>query len=102
MEAKGPPLNSSLRVDDGARLLLGAVLSTNFLISLEASSVEAILPRLTLELHSQLPTAVYLISGYLMAVNLALPLAGAAGDRFSKQRVFATGIALFGLSSLLS
>jgi len=85
--------------------LLAAILGSG-IVSLDASCVTVALPRMGQELPSRLFGVLegqsYVYYGYSLALSALLILAGGLTDFYGRRRVFAFGVAAFGLTSILS
>jgi len=62
--------------------------------------VNIALRTLSVRLHADLASVQWVVTGYLLALAAALPLAGWLADRFGRRRVYVTSIATFTLASL--
>lgn len=84
--------------------LVAAILGSA-IVSLEASVVTVALPRMGQELPTKffgvLEGQSYVYSGYTLALSSLLILAGAMTDFYGRRRMFAIGIAAFGVTSVL-
>jgi EmrB/QacA subfamily drug resistance transporter len=72
-----------------------------FLSQLDATVVNVSLPTLLVELHSTLSTIQWVMSGYLLALALMLPLNGWLVDRIGAKRLYLWCFATFTVSSAL-
>jgi EmrB/QacA subfamily drug resistance transporter len=77
-------------------VLLGPLMT-----SLDATVVNVSLPALGHALHAPLLTLQWVITGYLLALALMLPLSGWLVDRAGAKRVYLISFAMFTLASLL-
>jgi EmrB/QacA subfamily drug resistance transporter len=73
----------------------------SFLAQLDATVVNVSLPTLVVELHSTLSTIQWVMSGYLLALALMLPMNGWLVDRIGAKRLYLWCFATFTLSSAL-
>ncbi|HLW96948.1 MAG TPA: MFS transporter [Solirubrobacteraceae bacterium] len=89
------PLSRSQRLT-----LLACILgsSTAFL---DGTLVNVALPSIRAELHGGLATQQWVVDGYLLTLGSLLLVGGSLGDIFGRRRVFAWGVASFGVASLL-
>ena len=71
-----------------------------FMAVLDGSVVNVALPAIGPALHADLSTTQWVITGYLLIVAAAIPLAGVLGQRFGLKRVFMAAQLLFVLGSL--
>jgi len=88
-----------------AGTLAAAILGSG-IVSLDASVVTVALPRigqaLPTRIFSPFEAQAYIYSGYSLALSTLLILAGALTDFYGRRRVFALGLAAFGMTSVLS
>lgn len=84
--------------------LVAAILGSG-IVSLDASVVTVALPRMGQELPTKLFGVLegqsYVYNGYSLALSALLILAGAMSDFYGRRRVFALGVAAFGVMSVL-
>jgi EmrB/QacA subfamily drug resistance transporter len=73
----------------------------SFLSQLDATVVNVSLPTLAVELHSTLSTIQWIMSGYLLALALMLPMNGWLVDRIGAKRLYLWCFTTFTLSSAL-
>lgn len=82
-------------------LMLG-VASGSILVPLNSTMLAVALPGVMDEFHLGAAAVSSLVTLYLGAVAVALPVSGSLGDRFGHRRVFLGGVVVFGLASLLA
>ena len=82
-------------------LMLG-VASGSILVPLNSTMLAVALPGIMDEFHLGAAAVSSLVTLYLGAVAVALPVSGSLGDRFGHRRAFLGGVVLFGLASLLA
>ena len=70
------------------------------LVPLNSTMIAVALPHLTVDLDSDLASAGWLVTGYLIAMASLQPVAGKLGDRVGRRRVMLAGLVWFGLASL--
>ena len=84
--------------------LVAAILGSG-IVSLDASVVTVALPRIGQELPTRLLGVLegqsYVYAGYSLALSSLLILAGAMNDFYGRRRMFAFGVAAFGVTSVL-
>lgn len=82
------------------RSILGVVGLGTLITAMSGSSVNLALPDLGQDLRLSLTTTRWILQIFLIAVAIALPLAGRAADRSGHRRVYLTGFSLFVIMSL--
>ena len=84
--------------------LVAAILGSG-IVSLDSSVVTVALPRMGQELHTRLfgvlEAQSYVYNSYFLALCSLLILAGAMTDFYGRRRVYALGVAAFGVLSVL-
>lgn len=97
------PLRSSAeeKVDPRVWKISSIVLLGPLMTSLDSTVVNVSLSTLGDELHVSLATLQWVITGYLLALALMLPLSGWLVDRVGAKRVYLVCFTLFTLASLL-
>lgn len=78
-------------------VVVGSVMTT-----LDMTVVNVALQPLTLRFQTSLDTIQWVATGYLLALGMAIPVTGWAGDRFGTKRLFMLSIVLFVLGSALA
>ncbi|GAA4681869.1 DHA2 family efflux MFS transporter permease subunit [Gordonia humi] len=92
---------TSDRIDAATWRLCWVVVLGAFASGLDASIVNVGLDSITSELGSTLSTTQWIVSGYLLALAVSLPLAGWLGRRFGTGRVWLAALAAFTVASVL-
>ncbi len=88
---------------DRAVIVIGLVVICGQIMAiLDTTIVNVALDTLSRDLHASLSSAQWVITGYLLALGLAVPLSGWATQRFGTKRVWITALVLFTLGSALS
>ncbi|MBI1894085.1 MAG: MFS transporter, partial [Candidatus Rokubacteria bacterium] len=82
-------------------LTLGAVATGYFSVQLALTPISAILPSLARALNADLPTASWIVIGYLLSLSAFLLLAGRLGDLMGHRALFLGGLVLFTVASVL-
>jgi EmrB/QacA subfamily drug resistance transporter len=72
-----------------------------FLVSINATLINIGLVTISNELHLELSTGQWVITGYLLALAAVIPLSGYLSTRFGLKRIFMLSIGLFTLCALL-
>jgi EmrB/QacA subfamily drug resistance transporter len=83
------------------RLALTAAVAGSAMASLDATIVNVALPHIGDDLHADVASLQWVLTGYLLALASLILLAGALGDRFGRRRVFVIGTIWFAAASLL-
>jgi MFS family permease len=82
-------------------LIFGVVSVGVFMATMTASVVNVALPPITAALHTDIPTAQWVVTAYLLAVTSMLPLVGRLGDVWGRRFVYGLGFIGFTAGSLL-
>jgi EmrB/QacA subfamily drug resistance transporter len=80
---------------------LVAIIIGIFMVILDGTAVNVAIPKLVVDLHSNLSTVQWTITGYTLAQAAVIPLAGWLSDRFGPKQIFLTSVGLFTLGSVL-
>ncbi|WP_102958193.1 MFS transporter [Mangrovicella endophytica] len=87
----------------GSRWLVLAILSSALLlITVDVTVLYAALPRLTADLSASATEKLWIVNAYPLVMAGLLPGLGTLGDRHGHKRLFLSGLAVFGLASLLA
>jgi EmrB/QacA subfamily drug resistance transporter len=99
-----PPATGAAPAPRGSRLspILVGIASGSILVPLNSTMLAVALPDVMDEFGLGAATVATLVSLYLGAVAIALPVGGALGDRFGPRRTFLAGVLGFGLASLVA
>jgi EmrB/QacA subfamily drug resistance transporter len=84
----------------GRRLTI--VLACQLMIGIDATIVNVALPDIQSSLHFSQTGVAWVFNAYTLAFGGLLLLGGRAGDLLGRRRVFASGVALFTVASLMS
>ena len=76
-------------------IILGAML-----VPLNSTMIAVALPHLIVDFDTDLSSAGWLVTGYLIAMASLQPVAGKLGDRLGRRTLLLAGLGWFGLSSL--
>lgn len=87
--------------DRRKRLALLAAIMGSFVAGLDATAVNVALPAIRIDLGGGLAGQQWISNAYLLTLGSLILVGGSLGDVFGERRVFATGVAGFGLVSLL-
>ncbi len=89
------------RIDPFVWRVAGVVLFGPLMISLDSTIVNVSLSTLGQELHASLALIQWVVSGYLLALALMLPLSGWLVDRIGAKRVYRSCFVGFTMASML-
>jgi EmrB/QacA subfamily drug resistance transporter len=78
-----------------------AVSTATFMLLLDITVVNVALPDIQRELHSSFSDLQWVVDAYSLTLAAFLLTAGVVGDIYGRRNVFATGLAIFSLASLL-
>lgn len=82
-------------------LIFGVMSIGVFMATMTASVVSVALPPITIALHTDIPTAQWVVTAYLLAITSMLPLVGRLGDIWGRRLVYGYGFIGFTGGSLL-
>jgi EmrB/QacA subfamily drug resistance transporter len=88
-------------IAEGRRWTLIAVCATTFMLLVDITIVNVALPSIQRRLHAGLTGLQWVVDAYAITLAALILTAGALADRFGRRLVFAAGVALFSLASLL-
>ncbi|QYR22712.1 multidrug efflux MFS transporter [Paenibacillus sp. sptzw28] len=80
---------------------LSAIMTAMFIVYLDHTVMNVMLPRLIKEFHSTYNTVHWTVTGYVLAQAAVIPLAGWLSDRYGAKRIFLLAIGWFAAGSLL-
>lgn len=83
------------------RLTLVACILGSGTVFLDGTVVNVALPAIRASLHAGLAAQQWVVAGYLLTLGSLILVGGSLGDLFGRRRVFAVGVAAFGMCSLL-
>jgi EmrB/QacA subfamily drug resistance transporter len=101
MTIKEQCLNESCGLDPRIWRIAAVVCLGPFMTQLDSTVVNLSLSTIRQELHSSIGTAQWIISGYLLALALMLPLSGWLVDRVGAKRLYLGCFSAFTLASVL-
>ena len=81
--------------------VLGICCMSILLVSLDNTIVNVALPTINRELGASLPQLQWIVDAYTVVLATLLILSGSIADRIGRKRVFAIGLGLFSVGSLL-
>lgn len=83
------------------RWVLAATILGSSIASIDGTAVNVALPALQEKLGATITDAQWVIEAYTLFLAALILVGGALGDRFGRRRVYAVGVGLFALSSVL-
>ncbi|WP_066363842.1 DHA2 family efflux MFS transporter permease subunit [Herbidospora mongoliensis] len=95
-------MSGSARLDRSLLTLIGVMVLGGMMSYLDATIVNVGISTLTAEFEATLSTIEWVTTGYLLAVALAIPLAGWAMTRFGAKRMWLLGLTVFLAGSTLA
>ncbi len=82
-------------------MVLFAVMIGGFMVSVDGSAVNLILPTLIADLHTSFAIVQWVVIGYLLVVTSLVMIMGCLGDLRGKKSVYFSGFIIFTFGSLL-
>ena len=101
MTGKEIILDPPTRLDPGIWRVAAVVFLGPFMTQLDSTVVNLSLSTIRQDLHASIATAQWIVSGYLLALALMLPLNGWLVDRLGAKRLYLGCFSAFTLASLL-
>ncbi|AEY90327.1 putative efflux transporter protein [Streptomyces hygroscopicus subsp. jinggangensis 5008] len=83
-------------------LILGVICLAQLTVLLDNTVLNVAIPSLTRELHAQTSDIQWMINAYSLVQSGLLLTAGSAADRYGRKKMLITGLALFGVGSLVA
>jgi len=83
------------------RAVLWGLAGGSILIPLNSTMLAVAIPSIMDEFKVEASAAALLVSAYLAAVAIVIPISGGLGDRFGHRRMFLFGVTAFSLTSML-
>ena len=83
------------------RWVLVATVLGSAIAAIDATVVGIALPAIGVDFHTSLTSLQWVVTAYLLTLAGLLLVAGAAGDRYGRRRVFTIGVVWFAAASLL-
>ncbi|MFF7370063.1 MULTISPECIES: MFS transporter [Streptomyces] len=83
-------------------LILGVICLAQLTVVLDNTVLNVAIPSLTRELHAKTSDIQWMINAYSLVQSGLLLSAGNAADRYGRKKMLATGLALFGIGSLVA
>lgn len=82
-------------------IILASCCLSLLIVSMDATIVNVAIPSIRADLHASASQMQWVVDIYTLVLASLLMLAGAAGDRFGRRRVFQIGLVTFAIGSLL-
>ncbi|MER6384050.1 MFS transporter [Streptomyces sp. NPDC001250] len=83
-------------------LILGVICLAQLTVLLDNTVLNVAIPSLTHELHTATSDIQWMINAYSLVQSGLLLTAGSAADRYGRKKMLVTGLALFGIGSLVA
>ena len=83
-------------------LILGVICLAQLTVLLDNTVLNVAIPSLTRELHAATSDIQWMINAYSLVQSGLLLTAGSAADRYGRKKMLITGLALFGIGSLVA
>ncbi|CAM3206372.1 Methyl viologen resistance protein smvA [Xenorhabdus nematophila ATCC 19061] len=83
-------------------LVLAIISSALFLVVIDMTVLYTALPRLTHDLRASASEKLWIMNAYTLTIAGLLPATGALSDRFGAKKLFTSGLAIFGIASILA
>nr|WP_042177549.1 MFS transporter [Kibdelosporangium sp. MJ126-NF4]CEL12674.1 putative efflux membrane protein [Kibdelosporangium sp. MJ126-NF4]CTQ93538.1 putative efflux membrane protein [Kibdelosporangium sp. MJ126-NF4] len=97
-----PPTTRAANLDARRRYLVLAICCASIVVVvMDISIVNVALSAMRLDLHASVSGLQWTVDAYTLVLSSFLLLAGSTADRIGRRRIFMTGLAIFGLGSLL-
>ena len=93
---------TSEHLDPRRWVTLGIIIISLVIVVLDTTVLNVAIPTILRELHTELPTLQWVLTGYSLTFATFLIIGGRLGDVFGARRMFIIGAALFGVGSLLA
>lgn len=84
-----------------ARRLLAVIVSAVFLTTFTGSMINVVLPVIRAEFGASAALIGWVVTGYLLAYAIGVPILGRASDRYGVRRLFAVGLAGFAAGGII-
>jgi len=91
-----------MRRDTHPNAVLGALLVAALAFALAQTMVAAALPAIARGYDTDVATATWVLTGFLLSASVATPLLGRLGDLFGKGRVLTAVLAVFAFGSVVA
>ncbi len=92
--------SATRRLTEGRWVLAATILGSS-IASIDGTAVNVALPALQAKLGASITNAQWVIEAYTLFLAALILVGGALGDRFGRRRVYALGVGLFAVSSVL-
>lgn len=96
------PPTSRTALDPALRRLILVVVIGTMMTSLDIMIVNIAITTLNRQFHATLATIQWVVTGYLLALSMTIPITGWVVERFGTKRTWLVSLALFTLGSVLS
>src|SRR2546421_3131199 len=90
------------RPDRAAWQAAGVAILGSVMAILDSTVVNVVLQKLTIDFHTSFATVQWVVTGYLLATAMVVPVTAWAGDRFGTTRLYLLAITVFLVGSVLA
>lgn len=97
-----PQAVEEAELDPRRWVILGVVLMALFIVVLDNTVLTVAIPTILRDLHTELPSLQWVLTGYSLTFATLLVIGGRLGDIYGARRMFILGAALFGVGSFLA
>jgi len=101
MSTQAPPAEPLRLGSSRGRLVLATTVLGSGIALLDGTVVNVALPTIGRDLDADLAGLQWVVNGYALTLASLILLGGSLGDRFGRRRVYAIGVAGFGVASVL-
>src|SRR5256714_12679883 len=99
---RGPAARAGGGRDRAAGQAAGVAILGSVMAILDSTVVNVVLQKLTIDFHTSFATVQWVVTGYLLAPAMVVPVTAWAGDRFGTTRLYLLAITVFLVGSVLA
>ncbi|HUI49118.1 MAG TPA: MFS transporter, partial [Acidimicrobiia bacterium] len=98
----GGEADAGQHLDPRRWVALVVVLTAAFIVVLDNTVLNVAIPTIRAELHTTLPSLLWVVTGYALTFATLLIIGGRLGDMYGHRRIFIIGAGLFGVGSFVA
>ncbi|HEV3225393.1 MAG TPA: MFS transporter, partial [Acidimicrobiales bacterium] len=102
MPDQAPFLPHHSEPDPRRWVTLAIIIMSLLIVVLDSTVLNVSIPTILRELHTELPSLQWVLTGYSLTFATLLVIGGRLGDIYGPRRMFIIGAALFGVGSLIA